>query len=198
MTMAPLLVVPSRTGERETNPVCVTPPITALTLHVILRTVGTPAMEKDPSRPVVPTIPRQVTVAPATGVPALSTISPATVVPGSGITLTLTSSAVPVLPPRSTAEALRVREETPTGMRTLNWYGEVVTVDTTLPLTSKLTAATAISSLASTATGTVLPSITVLPGAGAVMRAVGGIPLRSSTVRYWPMKRRLRSVVRYT
>jgi hypothetical protein len=51
---------------------------------------------------------RQVTVAPATGLRITSSTWPTTVVPGSGITVTVTSSAMPMFPPRSNARAPRV------------------------------------------------------------------------------------------
>ena len=78
--------------------------------------MGTFAIENEPSARDVAVRPLSVvTVAPVRGLPPSSRTVPVAVVIGSGITFTITSLAVALLPARSVAFALIVKPAMPTG-----------------------------------------------------------------------------------
>src|SRR3954453_4729989 len=131
-TTSPTIVTPPLTTEaaRET-PRRVTPASTDVAVHVIDGvTVRMPPTEKLQSACDKPTASAHATLAPATVWPPCRSTRPVTVVSGSGTTLTTTWSAVPMLLPRSTASAANVIDVAPTGARTENWYGAVVSLPT--------------------------------------------------------------------
>src|SRR5712691_5510164 len=97
--MSPTFVIPPTTGTAGADePASVTPATTPMAFTIIgPRIVGRPEIENVPSAAVEAETPKAVTVAPATGVPALLvTTRPLAVVSGSGMTGTTTFSAMPV------------------------------------------------------------------------------------------------------
>src|SRR5262249_15988535 len=147
-TMSPTSVVPDRTGGVGTDsPRIVCPLVTSSALTVTNAcSVGTPEIEKGPSGPVVDAGGPTFTVTPASGLPCGSTPRRFTVVPGSGTTDTITSCAVVVLLPRSTATALSVSVPSVVGAVNVYSYGSDVSTNATWPFTMKVTLATATSS----------------------------------------------------